>query len=265
LKGEDKSQIDTKMEGVDMEPEIEETLSSLQARRIHGIYVETSGEANEKILSLIPAGSVVGLGDSTSLEQMGTTRVLKERGLKVLDPFETKRLGRDSEEAQRERRRIVREATISDVFLAGTNAITQDGRIVNVDGAGNRVAGMFWGHPISIIVVGRNKIVKNLDEAFDRIRNVIAPNHFRIRSVELEGRKRNAPCAATGECSDCRAIERGCNIFTIIEYKPYHTDLHVVIVNQDLGLGWNPSWSPERIRQIVDNYRKFVWVPPPTP
>jgi hypothetical protein len=248
-----------------MDARIEETLASLHSRRIKGIYAETCEEANQKIVNLIPGDATVGLGDSTAINQMGTIQILKAKGIKVLDPFETKRLGRDSEEAQRERRRIVREATVSDVFIAGTNAVTQDGRIVNVDGAGNRVAGMFWGHPISIIVVGKNKIVRNLDEAFDRIRNVIAPHHFRIRSAELKGRKRNVPCAATGKCSDCKAIDRGCNIFTIIEYKPYQTDLHAVIVNQDLGLGWDPSWPPERIRRILDNYKKYVWIPPPTP
>ncbi|RPJ11266.1 MAG: hypothetical protein EHM36_01770 [Deltaproteobacteria bacterium] len=248
-----------------MNVQIEKTLSSLRSRCIKGIYAENSEEANQGILSLIPIRSTVGLGDSTTLNQMGTIQTLKEKGIRVLDPFEAKRSRADSEEAQQERRRIVREATICDVFLAGTNAITQDGKIVNVDGAGNRVAGMFWGHPLSIIVVGRNKIVKDLDEAFHRIRKTIAPNHFRIRAVEMEGRKRKTPCVATGECNDCRALERGCNIFTIIEHKPYHSDICVIIVNQDLGLGWDPSWPADRIDQIKENYKKFVWIPPPVP
>jgi hypothetical protein len=120
---------------------------------------------------------------------------------------------------------------------------------------------MFWGHPLSIVAVGRNKIVKDLDEAFSRIRKIIAPNHLRIRSVELRGRKLKTPCVARGECNDCRAIDRGCNIFTIIEGKPFFTNLNIIIVNEDLGLGWDTSWPLDRIRKHIENYKKFVWVP----
>ncbi len=120
---------------------------------------------------------------------------------------------------------------------------------------------MFWGHPLSIVVVGRNKIVRNLDEAFDRIKNVIAPTHFHIRSGEMGGRKRETPCVATGRCTDCRSRDRGCNVYTIIEGRPAGTDLHVIIVNQDLGLGWDPSWPQERTETIREEYKKFVWLP----
>ena len=133
-----------------------------------------------------------------------------------------------------------------------------------MDSNGNRVAGMFWGHPISIVTVGKNKIVRDLDEAFHRIRKIIAPNHVRIRSVELGGRKRKTPCAQTGECSDCRLSDKICNILTIIEGKPTSTDLNVVIVNEDMGLGYDPSWPKSRITKILNNYKKFVWIPPKT-
>lgn len=66
----------------------------------------------------------------------------------------------------------------------------------------------------------------------------------------------------TGECSDCRAIERICNIFSVIEGKPFFTDLNVIIVDQDLGLGWDPLWPKSRMEQILENYKKFVWIPP---
>jgi hypothetical protein len=105
-------------------------------------------------------------------------------------------------------------------------------------------------------------MVKDLDEAFYRIRNIIAPNHVRIRSAELGGRNSKTPCAVTGECSDCRAIDRICNIFGVIEGKPFFTDLNVVIVDEDLGLGWDPSWPKNRIEEITEHYKRFVWVPP---
>jgi hypothetical protein len=247
-----------------MHTQIEQVLSSLHSRHLNGIYAKDHEEAKEKVLSLIPEHAVVGIGDSTAIRQLGLPQVLKVRGLKVLNGYERKELSPNPEKAEEDRRNIVKQATLSDVFLTGTNAITQDGRLVNVDAQGNRVAGMFWGHPTSIIVIGRNKIVKDLDEAFRRIREIIAPTHFRTRTVDLGGRKMKTPCVETGECTDCRAKDRGCNIFTIIEGKPYRTDLHVVLVNQDLGLGWDPSWPNDRIMKIRENYKKFVWVPLPT-
>lgn len=234
--------------------QIGECLTSLHSRYIKGYYAKNFDEACVKILDLIPAESVVGIGDSTTIKQIGIPRLLKEKGIKVLDAF-------DPKDSQENRRKIVKEATISDVFLTGTNALTRDGRIVNVDASGNRVAGIFWGHPVSIVVVGRNKIVKDLEEALHRIRNIIAPYHIRTRMVELGGRIFKTPCVETGECNDCRSTDRACNIFTIIEGKPFHTDLNVVIVNEDLGLGWDPSWPEERIIRIMENYKKFVWVP----
>lgn len=239
-----------------MDIQIKECLASLHSRHFNGIFAENSEDARQKILKLIPQEAVVGIGDSTTIRQTGIPKILRERGIKILDAFEPK-----DKESHEYHQRLVKEATVCDVFLTGTNAITRDGRLVNVDAAGNRVAGMFWGHPISIIVVGKNKIVKGLEEAFDRIRYIIAPNHIRIRSVELGGREFKTPCVTTGECNDCRATDRACNIFTIIEGKPFRTTLNVIIVNEDLGLSWEPSWPQERIAQIIENYKKFVWIP----
>jgi len=244
-----------------MDTDIEKILSSLRSRHIKGIFAESYEEANQKILALIPLNATVGIGDSTSMRQLGILQALRERGTKILNPFELKGEEISVENFRQRRARVLKDATLSDVFLTGTNALTQDGKLVNVDATGNRVSGMFWGHPLSIIVVGRNKIVKNLDEALQRIRNIIAPSHFRIRTGELGGRKRETPCVVTGRCNDCRAEDRGCNIFTIIEGKPSQTNLNVILVNQDLGLGWDPTWPQERISKILDNYKKFVWVP----
>ena len=244
-----------------MDAEIEKTLSSLRSRHINGIFAENHAEAIQKILALIPTEAILAIGDSTSMRQLGILQALRKRGTKILNPFEPKEAGVSAEEFRKRNAQVRRDATLCDVFLTGTNALTQDGRLVNLDATGNRVAGMFWGHPLSVVVVGKNKIVRNLEEAFQRIRNIIAPTHFRIRSAELGGRKRETPCVATGECTDCRAADRGCNIFTIIEGKPSQTNLNVILVNQDLGLGWDPSWPQERIARILDSYKQSVWVP----
>jgi hypothetical protein len=244
-----------------MDTQIEECLASLRSRHVKGIFAENSEKARLKILDLIPQNAVVGIGDSTAVKQIGIVSALTERGTKVLDPFESKGSQVDSRGAYEYTERVSKEAAFSDVFLTGTNALTQDGRLVNVDGNGNRVAGMFWGHPISIIVVGRNKIVRDLDEAFHRIRNIIAPNHICIRTAESKGRKFKTPCTETGECKDCRSSDRVCNIFTIIESKPFRTDIHVMIVDEDLGLGWDPSWPKSRIMKIIDHHKRFIWIP----
>ena len=244
-----------------MNSEIEKALSSLRSRHINGIFAENAEEAKREILSLIPQNSTVAIGDSTTMRQVGVLEALRKRGTKILNPFEPKEGQTGVEEFRKRNTRLRQEATLSDVFLTGTNALTQDGRLVNLDATGNRVAGMFWGHPISVVIAGKNKIVKDLEEALERVRKTIAPTHFRIRCAELGGRKRDTPCAATGKCTDCRTGDRGCNVFTIIEGKPTQTSLNVILVNQDLGLGWDPSWPDERIKKIRDNYKKFVWVP----
>jgi len=245
-----------------MEGEIEKTLGSLRLRHLNGVFVETSKDARNKILSFIPKDAVVGIGDSTTVSQTGVKEELKKRGTKVLDGFNRNAMYSSLRDYEQLHNEPVEESTICSVFLTGTNAVTQDGRLVNVDAMGNRVAGMFWGHPTTIIVVGRNKIVRDLDEAFYRIRRVIAPNHIRIRAAELGGRRVETPCVISGECNDCTAKDRMCNVFSIIESKPLRTEINVIVINEDLGLSWDPSWPRERIATITENYRKSVWIPP---
>lgn len=236
-----------------MDSNIALTLKSLKSRGIKGFYAEDRKEAAVKILDLIPHKAVVGVGDSTTAFQIGILEALESRGTRVLNRFQKgiSKAFRDD---------MATESALCDVFLTGTNAITLDGRLINVDAVGNRVAGMFFGHPLSVIIVGRNKLVENLDKAFHRIRSQVAPNHIRIRSVELGGRQVKTPCTATGVCGDCRASDRMCNIFTIIEGKPPRTDINVVIINEDLGLAWDESWPEERISEIIEEYKRYVWV-----
>jgi hypothetical protein len=244
-----------------MDKEIETTLASLRSRHLNGIFSENSEDARNKILKLIPKDAVVGLGDSTTISQIGVKEELKKRGTRMLSGFDKAMKYSSMKEYEELSHKLRIEATVCDVFLTGTNVVTQDGRLVNVDATGNRVAGMFWGHPNSIIAAGKNKIVKDLDEAFYRLRNVVAPCHSKVK-VTKGGYKRNLPCFVTGKCHDCRESERICNVFTIIEGKPSHTDMNVIVINEDLGLGWNESWPQERISKIVENYRNFVWTPP---
>jgi len=240
-------------ESVGMELRIEKTLKSLKARNLSGWFAEDRERAKGMILDLIPQDATVGVGDSSTIRQVGVVEGLRTRGTHVINPFDMNRQPSDPRSAVEYVVVPSVKATVCDVFLTGTNAITQDGRLVNTDAGGNRVSGMFWGHPLVVLAVGRNKIVKDLDEAFERLRNVIVPEHVKTRKGA------HSPCITTGECHDCVGIHRACNITTIIEGSPLLTEIHVVIVDEDLGLGWSKSWAEDRIRRIAEEHERFMW------
>ncbi len=192
-------------------------------------YFETGKEARTRILAMIPAGSTVGFGDSLTLRQIGLVEALEKGPYRFLNPWEK---GITVEENIRRKKLSL----TAEFFVTGTNALTWDGKIVNVDGHGNRVAALCFGPEKVIIVVGVNKIVRNLEEALARIRNTAAPQNVG-RHPEFDPRP---PCAETGVCQDCRSPWRICNKTVIIErqfdnakYKPLIT---LILVGEELGL-----------------------------
>lgn len=239
-----------------MEERIKATLKALKARRMRAWSVGDCEEARDFILNLIPKDATVGVGDSSTVRQIGIIKALEKRGTKVINGFDPELPARYGEKHLETVFRLTIEATLGDVFLTGTNAVTQDGRLLNIDAAGNRVAGMIWGHPQVILVVGKNKIVRDLDEAFHRVKNVIAPEHVRRRGSF------KPPCRVTGKCEECIGKSRVCNVTTIIEGAPLFSEINVVIVNKDLGLGWDPSWPQEKIDKIGEEHEKFMCTMP---
>ncbi len=235
-----------------MEERIKTTLKALKARNMRAWCVGDREEARDHILNLIPDDAVVCVGDSSTVRQTGVIKELERRGTKVINGFDPDMPARDSERHVEVIFRLTIEAALGDVFLTGTNAVTEDGRLLNVDAAGNRVAGMVWGHPRAILVLGKNKIVRDLDEAFHRVKNVIAPEHIRRRG------SLRPPCRVTGKCEDCTGRSRVCNVTTIIEGSPLFTEINVVIVDEDLGLGWDPSWPKEKIARIGEDHERFM-------
>jgi hypothetical protein len=201
----------------------------LGRNNIPAIYEPTREEAFERVMSMIPEGSVVGFGDSVTLREIGVVDALAQGNYTFLDPW---RPGISIEESVALKRR----GLTSDVFVTGTNAITLDGKIVNVDGLGNRVAAMLFGPAKVIIVVGINKIVLDLESAFERIRDEAAPLNV-VRHAEFDPMP---PCGATRVCSDCNSEWRICNKTAIIERQydndRYRPTITVVIVGEKLGL-----------------------------
>jgi hypothetical protein len=238
-----------------MDDRIQKTLKSLEARGMKAWFAKDIREARHRMLNIISKDATVGVGDSSTVRQIGIIKSLKKRGTKVINPFDLKKTVKDDRTHLEFLFRPTLEATVCDVFLTGTNAVTQDGRLLNIDGVGNRVAGMVWGHPQVVLAVGKNKIVRNLDDAFDRVKNVIAPEHLRRRGAP-------SPCTVTRKCLDCIGRHRVCAITTIIENRPMFTEINVMIVDEDLGLGWDKSWPKERINQIAEKHQKFMWTIP---
>lgn len=197
-------------------------IDSLEKNNMTGFYVKTKEEAREKVLSMIPIGSKVGFGGSLSLDEIGAKDVLRVGNYHFID---RDKAGLTEEEMYELRK----ESLLADVFLMSTNALTMDGKLVNIDGAGNRVAALVFGPPKVIIVAGINKIVSDVEAAVQRIKNYIAPIHARRRGFSL-------PCAQTGRCVDCHALRRFCNAVVTIEHQYQKDRIIVIIVGEELGL-----------------------------
>ena len=230
--------------------ELQKTLNSLRANGFDARIAKNRIEAKELVLSSISKGTVVGAADSATIRQLGIIEELERHGFQVLNPF-TRELTTDPAKTVA-RDNISRQMFSCDVLVAGTNAITTDGKLVNVDAVGNRVASMIFGPRKVFIIAGRNKIVSSVEEALYRIKNVIAPFHAGTKKFAT-------PCAQTGKCSDCSAPKRICSVTTIVEKKPWRTDVSLVLVDEDLGLGWDENWAEERIQKIKSEYEEVTW------
>ena len=184
-------------------------------------YCKTGKEATAQILAQVPSASTIGIGGSWTLKELGILDKLETQGNVILDHNKS---GLSKEENLEIRRREL----TSDVFLTSTNAVTMDGRLVNTDGIGNRVAAMIFGPKKVIVIAGINKVVADIADAEKRIKLVAAPiNNKRLSTPN--------PCVKTGECMDCQGPTRLCNATTILSKRPRLTDIHVIIVGEELG------------------------------
>ncbi|MBI5968028.1 MAG: lactate utilization protein [Deltaproteobacteria bacterium] len=212
-------------------------VEALAKRNINARYVRDKQEAQSAILAMIPDKASIGIGDSVTMEQVDVLAKLAERGgHEVSNPFIFLDDGRFADPPEM-RVQKMRQALLADIFLTGSNAITLDGKIVNIDARGNRVAGIIFGPKKVILAVGANKIVLDVDQALRRIKNVAAPlnceRHFLAHRLDKE-----LPCAQLGLCVDCSSPLRICCYVTIIEWqRSYEKDrLSVFIVGEELGL-----------------------------
>lgn len=196
-------------------------LTALKANGFKVIYVDNSKEALDKVMSLIPKEAKVGIGGSVTVREVGLVKTLEKQGHTIFAHW-------DQSLKLKEKLEMRKKALTSEVYLTSSNAITLQGQLLNIDGTGNRVAAMIFGPKKVIIIVGANKLVDTLDEAFARIRNVSSPLNAKRLNLKT-------PCALTGKCTDCNSPDRMCNITVILEKRPKLSDITVVLVGEDLG------------------------------
>ena len=195
-------------------------VKNLRKRHFDAYYCATREEALEKALGLIPVGKTLGWGGATSAEQIGLLKALRTGPYRVID--------RDTAASPEERVRMMRQCLLTDIFIAGANAISLEGEMVNIDGMGNRVAALVYGPEKVLIIAGMNKVVDTLEDALTRARTVAAPiNKQRFGS--------DTPCAATGSCADCLSDGCICNQILITRNCRPAGRIQFIIVGEDLG------------------------------
>ncbi len=124
---------------------------------------------------------------------------------------------------------VLKKAALTDVYISSANGIAETGEIINIDGTGNRVASMSYGHRKLYFVVGENKIASTYEKALHRARNIAAP-------LNAKRLNRKTPCAMNGDqCYDCSSPDRICNIFSVLWSKPGSMDVEVVLIHENLG------------------------------
>lgn len=199
----------------------ERMLQQLKEKKYDAYLAKNLGEARKMVEDLIPKGSSIAVGGSVTLSDMGLVDYFRDGDFDFYDRYV-------SGVSWPERVEILRESMLADYLVTGANAITENGEIVNVDCTGNRVAGMIFGPKEVVMIVGINKVVPTIDDAFKRLREIAPMNVKRI------GHK--TPCEESGVCEDCQIPDRMCNYTTIIHHgMKFENRIHIILVAEDTG------------------------------
>jgi len=190
------------------------------------VFIAQDAKAAKEIAikDIIPRLEIksVSWGGSMSFIATGLFHELKDNpDIEVLNTF-NKKLTKE------EMLDLRRQSLMVDLFITGTNAVTQAGQLVNLDMIGNRVAAIMWGPKNVLLVIGRNKICNDVEEAMIRVKNYAAP----VNAMNLD---KKTPCRKTGFCHDCSSPERICNYWTITEKSFEKNRIKIILVNEDLG------------------------------
>lgn len=162
----------------------------------------------------------VSLGGSLTLSQMGLPKRLATHNKLILPSVIYEDVDCEVDAAR---------AATCTVFLTSVNALSETGEMVSIDGIGNRIASMLYGHQKVYFVIGKNKLTPDYDSAVWRARNISAPKN----AARLQ---RKTPCTVSGHCHDCRSPERICRGMVILWEKMYKSEMEVVLIDEELGL-----------------------------
>ena len=195
-------------------------VKNLRKHHFDAYYCETREEALEKALSLIPEGECVGWGGATSAEQIGLLNALRTGAYHAID--------RDTAPSADARTEMMRRCLLTDTFVTGSNAISLEGELVNIDGMGNRVAAIVYGPKKVLVIAGVNKITDTLEDALTRARTVAAP-------INKQRFGADTPCTFTGSCADCLSDGCICNQILITRNCRPAGRIQVIIVGEELG------------------------------
>jgi L-lactate utilization protein LutB len=198
---------------------------ALESNNFEVFLAENAADAHRIVLDeVFPklAAKSIAWGGSLTFGATGLYEVLKNNpALEVIDTYDRT----IPAEEMLERRR---KALLVDLFITGTNAITEAGELINLDMIGNRAGAIVFGPKNVIVLVGRNKIVADLDEAIFRVKNYAAP----VNAMRLD---KKTPCAETAYCEDCKSPDRICNAWSIVEKSFPKGRIKVVLINENLG------------------------------
>ena len=189
-------------------------------RNIKVSWFNSFDEIKKYLLEQIPCSATVGIGNSQTLKSMRITTILCNRGNEVFD----KTLGK----TELEIKELKKKSLLTDYYISGSNAVSVDGRIINIDHSGNRVAALAYGPDKVYIVVGKNKITKTSEDAIKRARNIAAPLNAKRAGY-------NPPCISAGRCIDCSSAEKVCYVVSCIEGQCVYGRMTLLIANEDEG------------------------------
>lgn len=204
-----------------MNVNLEIVVENLKKNNFAVHVAENKEEGAQIVRSLIEKGATIGVGGSVTIDQLDILDGLEAEGHLI---FNHNKAGLTPQQVLDFRRREL----TCDVFLTSTNALTEKGELVNIDGVGNRVAALTFGPKRVVVATGINKIVADVHAGIARIGSVAAPlNNKRL--------KKDMPCTKVGHCVDCQLPGRICNVTTITKKRPPLTDIHIVLIKEELG------------------------------
>ena len=211
-----------------MDNRVKQTMSALEKNNISAFYVDTKAEVVPLIETLTKAGDTVSVGGSMSLFECGVIEYLRNGKFNFLDRYKEGLSPDDIED-------IYRKTYFADVYFCSSNAVTEQGELYNVDGNANRVSAICYGPKSVIMVVGVNKIVKDIDEAVLRVKNIAAPLNAKRLSCDTY-------CAKMGKCvkndptyDGCDSTGRICRTRVICGSQRVKGRIKVIFVGENVG------------------------------